>query len=111
MIKKFLNLGYQPLANSYLRKKQINKKEKKFKLEIVFNDKNFLVSINKKIPTKEMFNSDYPYRSSLSKTMVKSFKNISRLFVKTIFKAIAFKVFKPQFCSSSINVKRLKEKK
>ena len=77
MIKKFLNLGYQPLANSYLRKKQINKKEKKFKLEIVFNDKNFLVSINKKIPTKEMFNSDYPYRSSLSKTMVKSFKNIS----------------------------------
>ena len=37
MIKKFLNLGYQPLANSYLRKKQINKKEKKFKLEIVFN--------------------------------------------------------------------------
>ena len=77
MIKKFLNLGYQPLANSYLRKNQINKKEKKFKLEIVFNDKNFLVSINKKIPTKEMFNSDYPYRSSLSKTMMKSFKNIS----------------------------------
>ena len=82
MIRKFLNLGYQPLANSYLQKKQINKKEKKFKLEIVFNDENFLVSINKKIPTKDMFNSSYPYRSSLSNTMVKSFKNISNIIKK-----------------------------
>ena len=65
MIKKFLNLGYQPLANSYLRKKQINKKEKKFKLEIVFNDKNFLVSINKKIPTKEIANLTFKKRSKI----------------------------------------------
>ena len=88
MIRKFLDLGYQPLANSYLHKKQVNKKEKKFKLEIVFNDKNFLVSINKKIPTKEMFNSKYPYRSSLSNTMMESFKNISRKIKKR---------FKPKF--------------
>ena len=88
MIRKFLDLGYQPLENSYLHKKQINKKEKKFKLEIVFNDKNFLVSINKKIPTKEMFNSKYPYRSSLSNTMMESFKNISSKIKKR---------FKPKF--------------
>ena len=88
MIRKFLELGYQPLANSYLHKKQVNKKEKKFKLEIVFNDKNFLVSINKKIPTKEMFNSKYPYRSSLSNTMMESFKNISSKIKKR---------FKPKF--------------
>lgn len=88
MIRKFLDLGYQPLANSYLHKKQVNKKEKKFKLEIVFNDKNFLVSINKKIPTKEMFNSKYPYRSSLSNTMMESFKNISSKIKKR---------FKPKF--------------
>lgn len=79
MIRKFLNLGNQPLANSYLTRKQFNKKEKKFKLELVFNDKNFLVSINKKISTKEMFNSNYPYRSSMSNTMLKSFKNISTI--------------------------------
>ena len=42
----------------------------------------FLVSINKKIPTKDMFNSSYPYRSSLSNTMVKSFKNISNIIKK-----------------------------
>ncbi len=79
MIRKFLNLGNQPLANSYLIKKELNKKEKKFKLEVVFNDKNFLVSINKKIATKEMFNDSYPYRSSMSNTMLKSFKNISNM--------------------------------
>ena len=82
MIRKFLNLGNQPLANSYLFKKQLNKKEKKFKLELVFNDKNFLVSINKKISTQEMFNSHYPYRSSMSNTMLKSFKNISTMIKK-----------------------------
>ena len=79
MIRKFLNLGNQPLANSYLIKKELNKEEKKFKLELVFNDKNFLVSINKKIATKEMFNDSYPYRSSMSNTMLKSFKNISNV--------------------------------
>jgi len=82
MIKKFLNLGNQPLANSYLSKKELNKKEKKFKLELVFNDKNFLVSINKKIATKEMFNDSYPYRSSMSNTMLESFKNISNIIKK-----------------------------
>ena len=39
MIKKFLDLGYQPLANSYLKKKNLNNKEKKFKLEVGFDEK------------------------------------------------------------------------
>ena len=64
MLKKFLELGLQPLANSYLKKSQIKKKEKKFRLEIMFNDKNYLVSIKKKISTLKMFNSTYRYRSS-----------------------------------------------
>ena len=42
---KFLNLGLQPLANSYLEKKKLSIKEKKFKLEVAFNSKNYLVSI------------------------------------------------------------------
>jgi len=77
MLKKFLDLGLQPLANSYLKKSQIKKKEKKFRLEIMFNDKNYLVSIKKKISTLKMFNSTYPYRSSQSKTMLASFKKIA----------------------------------
>ena len=50
MLKKFLDLGQQPLANSYLRKSQLKKKEKKLKLELLFDDKSYLVSIKNKIP-------------------------------------------------------------
>ena len=77
MLKKFLDLGQQPLANSYLRKSQLKKKEKKLKLELLFDDKSYLVSIKNKIPKHQMFNSSYPYRSSQSKTMQISFRKIA----------------------------------
>ena len=86
-MKKFLNLGYQPLANSYLTNKTLNKKEKKFKLEVGFNKKNYLVSILNTVPKEKMFNKDYPYKSSESFTMRNSFK----IFSKKIKKR-----FKPQ---------------
>ena len=38
-MKKFLNLGSQPLANSYLTANNLNKSEKKFKLEVGFDKK------------------------------------------------------------------------
>ena len=44
-MKKFLDLGLQPLANSYLTKKNLNLKEKKFRLEVGFDPENYLVSI------------------------------------------------------------------
>ena len=52
---KFLNLGLQPLANSYLKKSNLSKKEKKFKLEVAFNEKNYLVSIVNTVPKEKMF--------------------------------------------------------
>ena len=61
----------------------------------------FLVSINKKIPTKEMFNSKYPYRSSLSNTMMESFKNISS---KTSFSDNSFDVVLTGAGDKKINV-------
>ena len=78
MIKKFLDLGHQPLANSYLLKKNLKRKEEKFKLEIGFNDKNYLVSILKTVPKEKMFNKNYPYKSSESITMKSSFKNFAK---------------------------------
>jgi len=79
MIKKFLDLGIQPLANQYLSK-PINLSRKKgqlYNLNVCFNSKTKLVSISKKIPVKKMFNNTYPYKSSMSKTMLDSFKNLS----------------------------------
>ena len=79
MIRKFLDLGIQPLANQYLSK-PINlslKKGQLYNLNVCFNSKTKLVSISKKIPVKKMFNNTYPYKSSMSKTMLDSFKNLS----------------------------------
>ena len=74
---EFLDLGYQPLANEYIAKKNLKKKEKKYRLVVCFNKKNHLISIKKTFSSKSMFNNKYPYRSSLSKTVNKSFKNLS----------------------------------
>ena len=81
---KFLDLGNQPLANNYLRKNQLIKKEKKYRLKVGINNESKLVSIEKPLSSKIMFNENYPYRSSMSKTMIKSFKNLSD-FIKKKF--------------------------
>ena len=52
-MKKFLNLGFQPLANSYLEK-NLNKKENKFELIIMYDNKNYLVSILNKVSKKDV---------------------------------------------------------
>ena len=88
MIKKFLDLGYQPLANSYILKDKLNHKENKFKLEVGFDKKNYLVSILKTVSKEKMFNKDYPYKSSESNTMRKSFKDFANKIKKK---------FKPKF--------------
>ena len=75
----FLDLGLQPLANNYLNKKDLKKKEKKYRLKVGIDLKTKLVSINKPISSKIMFNNKYPYRSSMSKTMIKSFVDLSKL--------------------------------
>ena len=81
---KFLDLGNQPLANNYLRKNKLIKKEKKYRLKVGINNESKLVSIEKPLSSKIMFNQNYPYRSSMSKTMIKSFKNLSD-FIKKSF--------------------------
>ncbi len=87
MIKKFLDLGKQPLANKYLTKNDIIKKKREdfYHLEIGLNTKNKLVSILNTISSKKMFDNKYPYRASMSKTMQKSFKDLS-LKIKKKFK-------------------------
>jgi SAM-dependent methyltransferase len=75
MNKKFLDLGSQPLANNYLNK--FKEKQIKYNLKLFFNTKTKMVSISKRIPSKIMFTNNYPYRSSMSKTMQNSFYKLS----------------------------------
>ena len=75
MNKFFLNLGVQPLANNFLTK--FSSKQPTYNLKLYFNTKTKMVSISKRIPSSLMFNSKYPYRSSMSITMRASFKKLS----------------------------------
>lgn len=77
-MRKFLDLGLQPLANSYILKKNLTLKEKKFRLIVGFNSKNYLVSILNTVSKEKMFNKNYPYKSSESKTMRSSFSNLAK---------------------------------
>ena len=75
MNKFFLDLGRQPLANNFLTK--FSPKQPKYYLKLYFNTQTKMVSISKRIPSSLMFNSKYPYRSSMSLTMQSSFKKLS----------------------------------
>ena len=72
-IVEFLDLGMQPMANAFLKKNQLLKKEQKYKLTICYNKINYMVSIKNTFSSKKMFNNKYPYRSSMSKSVQKSF--------------------------------------
>ena len=78
----FLDLGDQPLANNYIKKSELNRSEKKYRLKVGIDLNNKLVSINKPLSSKMMFNKNYPYRSSMSKTMIKSFKDLAKIIKK-----------------------------
>jgi hypothetical protein len=89
MFNKFLDLGWQPLANNYLNKNKLKNKENFYKLSVGFNKKNYLVSILKTINSKLIYNKYYPYRASMSLTMKKSFKLLSlKIKKKFYFKKI-----------------------
>ena len=83
-MKKFLDLGLQPLANKYLSKKDLTSKRKEqlYHLEVGFDNKTKLVSILNKVSSQKMFDNNYPYRSSMSKTMIDSFKKLSKKIIK-----------------------------
>ena len=85
MIRKFLDLGMQPLANKFLTKKDIIKKNKElfYHLEVGFDSKTKLVSILNTVPSKKMFDNNYPYRSSMSQTMILSFKKLAKNLINT----------------------------
>ncbi len=77
-IFEFLDLGNQPLANSYIKKKDLNKKERMYRLVVRYNNLNKLVSIKKTFSSKDMFNNEYPYRSSTSQTMSLHLKKLAQ---------------------------------
>jgi len=84
MNKVFLNLGRQPLANSFLKNigKNTLRNEFFYNLKICFNTKNYLVSIARPVNPKKQYTDKYAHRASESKTMRHAFKKIAQKLFK-----------------------------
>lgn len=80
MKKNFLNLGKQPIANSFLSSisRSSLKKEYFYKLLICFDTKNFLVSVRDPVNPKIQYTDQYAHRASESQTMREAFKKIAK---------------------------------
>ena len=76
MKKIFLNLGKQPLANSFLS--SIKKNEFFYNLSVSFDTTNFLVSVTNPVNPKKQYTDKYAHRASESRTMRDAFKNTAR---------------------------------
>ena len=76
MKKKFLNLGKQPIANSFLGSisKNIKKKEFFYNLSVSFDTKSYLVSVTNPVNPKIQYTDKYAHRASESRTMREAFK-------------------------------------
>ena len=79
MIKKIIDLGKHPLADSFLKRNQI-KLEKKEKLECFINTKTKKIFLKSKFPANYRYNNvDYSYTSSnsrLSREHWENFQNV-----------------------------------
>ena len=79
MRKIFLNLGKQPLANSFLNdlSKKTLKNEFFYNLKISFDIYSYLVSVHTPVNPKRQYTNKYAHRASESKTMRNAFKKIA----------------------------------
>ena len=84
MNKVFLNLGRQPLANSFLKDigKNALRNEFFYNLKICFDKATYLVSIAKPVNPKKQYTDKYAHRASESKTMRSAFRKIAKKLFK-----------------------------
>ena len=84
MKKQFLDLGRQPIANGFLNKNDFAN-EYFFNLKVGFDDETKLVSLMDFVEPTKMFNDEYVYYSSLSKTMREHFLSAAETFKTKVF--------------------------
>ena len=81
--KVFLDFGKMPIANGFLKKKEF-KNEYFFPMKVGFNKRLSLFQLYKNPNPKKMFNKNYPFYTSSSKSMTLHFKKYAK-WIKTKF--------------------------
>lgn len=76
---EFIDLLESPLSNSFLTEKQLNQAESYFPLKLFVCDKCFLVQIDEYKNAKEIFNNEYIYFSSYSKSWLEHAKKYTEM--------------------------------
>ena len=94
MRKKFLNLGRQPLANSFLpsNSKKTLSKEFFYNLSVSFNTSSYLVSVTNPVNPKFQYTDKYAHRASESFTMRTAFKKIAKRLNKRYLPKIVMEI-------------------
>ena len=73
---KFLSLGYTPLANSFLKEKDLNKPEKYYPLDVCFCEECYLTQLQQVVYPEFLF-KHYLYTTGTSAPMRKHFRNLA----------------------------------
>jgi hypothetical protein len=76
----FVDLGFSPLSNSFLKKQDLEKKENTYPLHAYICEKCLLVQLEEYENPENIF-SEYAYFSSYSKTWLEHAKNYSELMI------------------------------
>ena len=78
---EFLDLGFSPPSNAYLKASNLNEPETFFPLRIMVCEKCFLVQIDEFAKHDEIFNSEYAYFSSYSTSWLAHAKEYTQMMI------------------------------
>lgn len=67
----FVDLGHAPFSNAFLKKEELHKPEKYYPLKVFVCRNCYLVQTGEEINSEEIFNEEYIYYSSFSKSWLK----------------------------------------
>lgn len=77
-IKKFLDLGFTPLADNFLKKSQLQNSEVYYPLNVCICKECGFIQLGYIVSPELMFNENYPYESSTTKTGSNHFLNMAK---------------------------------
>jgi hypothetical protein len=82
-LQSILNLGSTTLADLLLTEERLSQPEETFPLEVVFCANCTLVQITETVDPEILYGEDYPYFSSVSKTLLEHFRGSARELIKS----------------------------
>ncbi|NEO75727.1 class I SAM-dependent methyltransferase [Moorena sp. SIO4G3] len=82
-LELIISFGYTPLADGLLTKEQLDKPEYTAPLDLAFSPSSGLVQITESVPPEILFCRDYPYFSSVSKSLLKHFGDSAKAIIES----------------------------